>query len=202
MQKPETIYRILEKHVPGDAIHYCFDLWESAPFELKISRSRNSKLGDYRYDFRDQSERISVNNNLNIYAFLITYLHEVAHLKAYHQHGRRINPHGKEWKSTFSNLLKPMASDLIFPEDVLIAVQKYMRSPKATSGGHHDLAKALNKYNLDGGSLLHDLEYHALFSLNKRTFRKGELRRTSFICEEIKSGKKYLISKNAVVKLA
>jgi hypothetical protein len=126
-------------------------------------------------------------------------LHEVAHVRAYHRYGRKINPHGQEWKQTFAELLRPMVSDLIFPEDILVAVKEFIRSPRATSGGNHALAKALNKYNINGGKLLAELEPDSFFTLNKRTFRKGQLRRTRYICKELRSGKSYLISKNAVV---
>lgn len=48
--------------------------------EFKISKSRATKLGDYRHPFRGVGHKISVNNNLNAYAFLVTTVHEFAHL--------------------------------------------------------------------------------------------------------------------------
>jgi len=201
MNKPLEIYKILENHVPENAVHYCFDLWEIHSFVLKIARSRNSKLGDYRYNSSDNSERISVNHNLHPYAFLITYLHEVAHLQAYKEYGRKINPHGKEWKITFSRLLDQVTTDLIFPSEVLNAIHKYKKSPKATSGGDHALTKALNQFNLDAGVMLSEIDDRARFILNKKTYQKGGLRRTRYLCKEVNSGKRYLISRNTVVKL-
>ena len=200
MTTQERIFKALANHVPENAVHYCYDLWKENPFELKLSRSRSTKLGDYRYDSRERSERISVNRDLNPYSFLITYLHEVAHQKAYHDHGRKIQPHGKEWKSTFSKLLEPVMTDLIFPEDILNAVKEYQKSPKATSSGHHGLALALNQINGEG-SLLSEIEENSEFILGKRTFRKGKLRRTRYICTEVRNGRKFLISKNAIVRL-
>jgi len=195
----QHIYQTIKNYVPENSVHYCYDLWKNHPFELKISRARSSKLGDYRFDYRDKSESISVNRNLNPYAFLITYLHEVAHLKAYHSYGRKISPHGKEWKRTFSDLLEPVISDLVFPEEVLEAIRNYQKSPKATSGGDHALALALNRINGDEGKLLAELEEGSLFKLGKKIFRKENLRRTRYLCEEVKSGRKYLVSRNAVV---
>lgn len=195
----DKIYNALLAHVPQNAVHYCFDLWKARPFEFKLNRSRSTKLGDYRYDPRSRSERISVNRDLNPYSFLITYLHEVAHQQAYHLFGRKIQPHGKEWKSTFSELLEPVITDLIFPEEILEAVKEYKKSPKATSSGHHGLAMALNRIN-GGGLLLAELEEKQNFQLGKRIFQKGKLRRTRYLCQEVTTGKIYLISKNAIVK--
>ena len=45
--------------------------------------------------------------NLNPYRFLMTLVHEVAHLVAFQKYGRAIKPHGKEWKFTFQTLMLP-----------------------------------------------------------------------------------------------
>ena len=45
--------------------------------EIKVTKPRKSKLGDFKV-IGDQLI-ISINNNLNKYAFLITLVHEIAH---------------------------------------------------------------------------------------------------------------------------
>src|SRR6266699_2864927 len=69
---------------------------------LTVTRERKSVLGDYRNAVHGKNHRITVNGNLNKYAFLITLLHELAHLLTYEKYGHRIQPHGAPWKSEFS----------------------------------------------------------------------------------------------------
>ena len=71
---------ILERYLPDAAVpiisHWIF----SFDFKLKIKRPRSSKYGDYRAAERGSNHQITINNNLNKYAFLITLVHEIAHL--------------------------------------------------------------------------------------------------------------------------
>jgi predicted SprT family Zn-dependent metalloprotease len=70
-----------------------------------------------------KNHRISVNGNLNKFSFLITLLHELAHLLAFENYGNRIQAHGKEWKFVYSNLLKDFIDKKIFPPDVESALK-------------------------------------------------------------------------------
>jgi len=74
---------------------------------FKVTRSRNSKLGDYRAPFKGSSHQITVNHDLNPYSFLITTVHEFAHLKTYQEHKNKVKPHGNEWKENFKMLMEP-----------------------------------------------------------------------------------------------
>ena len=67
---------------------------------VKITKPRKSKLGDFRILINGRGQ-ISVNENLNRYAFLITITHELAHAFVWKRYKTRVMPHGKEWKSTF-----------------------------------------------------------------------------------------------------
>jgi hypothetical protein len=55
---------------------------------------------------------ISVNGNLNTYAFLIDLLHKISHQLALTE------THDDEWKYQFSTLLEPFIQDGAFPEDI------------------------------------------------------------------------------------
>ena len=201
MRDPQAvIYYQLEKHLPPNAVHYCFDLWSKYPFRFIISRERSSKLGDYRYEKQKGQHIITVNNNLNPYSFLITYIHEVAHLLVSLRTGKFQKPHGAEWKSQFRDLLTPMMNDLVFPEDVLDRLRKHMKNPKATTHSDPRLLRTLRRY--DSGidtTYLADIEPGYHFSFKGRSFRKEKVRRTRAVCTEIDSGKKFLISEIAEV---
>ena len=70
--------------------------------EFKISKNRATKLGDYRHPFKNNGHKISVNNNLNSYAFLVTTVHEFAHLLTWNEYKNKVKPHGNEWKNNFN----------------------------------------------------------------------------------------------------
>ena len=64
--------------------------------KVVISSPRKTKLGDFKVI--GNKLIISVNNNLNKYAFLITFTHELAHAFVFKKHKNSVNPHGDSWK--------------------------------------------------------------------------------------------------------
>ena len=198
----EKLYRILQKHVPGNAVHYCLDLWSAKPFHFKVTRKRNSKLGDYRFNPNDGSHSISVNHDLNQYSFLITYIHEVAHLLTNERNGRRTPPHGKAWQTNFRELMEPVLSDLIFPGDILLTLKKHMRQPKASTYSDSRLLSVLRSYDEHQTDLipLAQVEEGDIFEFNEKLYKKIQLRRTRVLCQLSGTSRKYLISKMALVR--
>ncbi|MES2005374.1 MAG: SprT-like domain-containing protein [Bacteroidota bacterium] len=165
---------------------------------LTISKQRKSVLGDYRHSGWGSNHRISVNGNLNKYEFLITLLHELAHLLTYELHKNRVEPHGKEWKAHYSRLLVDFVQQGIFPAEIEKALQKSIINPSATANGETELLLVLSKYNaVKKEGVLHiiDVPEGALFATdNGKIFRKGAKRRKRFECEEIKTGLRYTFS--------
>ncbi|RZK82169.1 MAG: sprT domain-containing protein, partial [Pedobacter sp.] len=90
--------------------------------EFKISKSRSTKLGDYRHPFNGVGHKISVNNNLNQYSFLVTTVHEFAHLLTWNDHKNKVKPHGEEWKKNFKRMMVPFIDQQVFPEDIQYAI--------------------------------------------------------------------------------
>jgi hypothetical protein len=193
---------VFERFTPPAAAGYCHRLYEKLGFEFKITRSRNTKLGDFRYYGSTNKAVITVNNDLNPYAFLITYLHEVAHLLTHNEFKGTVNPHGKEWKSVFIRLTQPVLNDEVFPPTVLAALTRYFKNPKASSCADPNLYRALQQFNGESEKkILDTVDLDSTFEFNKRTFQKIEKRRTRWVCLEIKSKKKYLIPGVAEVKV-
>lgn len=200
MQK-EAFIASLSWYLPPAALEYCYQLWSQYPFQLKISKARASKLGDYRYLPAGKKHVITINNNLNPYNFLVTYIHEIAHLVTFCRYSRNIAPHGKEWKSTFRNLLLPVLNEQVFPQDLLIILKKHMQNPKASSCSDNLLLQQMRKYDPAKDSvLLGELHFGQQFMFRERIFEKKNLKRTRVMCREIKSNRNYLISKFAEVK--
>ena len=206
MNSLENLTKIFKKHLPDPAIPYCINLWEREPFNFQITRSRKSKLGDFRYRSNQKIQTITINSDLNPYQFLLTLIHEIAHLHAFKQFDLTISPHGLEWKKTFVVLMSPILVEHIFPIDLLIPLRKHMRNPKASSASDLFLMKEMSKYdstNPDQKSLfLSDLKPGNKFFLAGREFEKGETRRTRVLCLEVASGRKFLIAQLARVQLA
>ncbi len=198
----QQIVSILQKHVPPAAVDYCFQLWKESPFELKITRSRNSKVGDFTSKGSKAHPRITLNNDLNIYLFLQTYVHEVAHLRVYLKHGTRVEPHGEEWKSVFTDLMIPLMWEHVFPEKILHELRRHMVSPKASSFADARLIEAFRSFDkhADKYIILEQLPEGSIFQFQKRYFKKGKLKRTRVLCLELKSKRNYLVPADAVVQ--
>jgi hypothetical protein len=155
-----------------------------------------SKLGDFRYPFKGKTPVITVNNDLNPYHFLITFLHEFAHFTVLDKYGKKVMAHGPEWKSEFSDLIVPFYTIGVFPEELNPHIIRLIEKPKASGFGDMGLLKALRTYDKNPGNItiLNELNEEVLFKLmNGRVFRKKQKRRSRFLCYEPASRKNYLI---------
>lgn len=190
----EKVKRISD-YVPPEALPVLNNWFAPFNFELKVTRKRNTKLGDFRAKHFLTSHQITVNGNLNPYAFLITLTHEFAHLLVFENNKRRVLPHGKEWKNQFSVLLFELLAINIFPEDIRQVLLKHAENPAASSVRDVALTKVLNQYNHDSDTTyLHELPKGAVFSIhNKKQFVKGEKRRTRYLCTDVRTKKQYLV---------
>ncbi|MDA0195050.1 MAG: transcription elongation protein SprT [Bacteroidetes bacterium] len=170
---------------------------------MKITRSRSSKLGDYRYLISEKKHLITINFDLNPYQFMITYIHEVAHLITFEKFQTRVKPHGKEWRENFQNLIQPLIRNHVFPEDLLPVIKLHFNSPKASTCADPKLIKALSRYDRgsDATKMLSDIDIGEVFSFNKRLFQKEQKKRTRSVCLDLKTGKKFLISEIAKVEV-
>ena len=188
--------KALQHYLPEAAVSYCAGLQAKYGFCFRASRARTSKWGDYRYRKSAQgtSHTITVNQNLNPYAFLITYLHEVAHLVAFQQYGLRIRPHGQAWKQCFKQLLAPMLTETVFPQDLLTPLRGYAQNPKASTGADIPLLLALRRYDTPTEQvLLASLSLDTPFRFRQRIYVKKRVRRTRALCQELATQKDYLI---------
>jgi len=180
--------------------------------KLNITPPRLTKNGDFRYPRHNQPARITVNRNLNPYAFLITLIHELAHYQVWLQYERvkqtfwlrrpsRPYPHGKEWKNQFQRLMKPFLNPETFPGDLLLVLSEFMKDPKASTSAGQKLAAVIQKYDPPSEILrLEALPYDTVFSLHgKKTFRKKEKLRTRFRCVCLETNRIYLVSASAPV---
>lgn len=196
----------LSDFVPPQAVQQVVDWLLEHNIHLKISRPRKTILGDYRPPQRGKGHRISVNGDLNPFAFLVTFTHEVAHLTTYKQFQQKVKPHGREWKHEYSQLMAGHLIKEVFPNDLERAVAIHLQNPAASSCVDTVLLKALRQYDSEekkesGLVPVETLPFNQLFVFpnDERIFVKGELMRTRFRCKELRSGKKFAVNKLAEV---
>lgn len=197
MAKNEAPLTALSDFVPKGAIDLVMQYLVKYKVHLTITRERKSILGDYRFAVNGKNHRISVNGNLNEFAFLITLLHELAHLIAFLSYGNKIASHGKEWKHTYSEILREFLGLNIFPRDIAVEVNSTLRSPAAGSCAEDGLLRALRKYDSRKGNkmLVEEIVQGQLFKTDDgRIFKRGNQLRKRIRCLEVKTGKIYLFS--------
>jgi hypothetical protein len=194
----------LARYLPDGSFDYVVKYLYQYKVHLTVAKSRKSVLGDYRHAHQGNNHRISVNGNLNSYEFLITLLHELAHLLTFEQYKNRVEAHGKEWKATYSRLLVEFVGLGVFPPEIVVALKQSIISPSATANGETELLMVLRKFNTTqkpGVCFIADLPLGALFILsNGKIFKKGELRRKRYVCTELKTGLVYTVSAITEVK--
>jgi hypothetical protein len=197
MSKTETPIRALARFLPPDTFPYVAPFFQQYAIHLTLTRERKTVLGDYRHPVDGKPyHRISINSNLNPYSFLITLLHELAHLTTFLKHNARVAPHGKEWKAEFRDILLPFVQRHIFPTDIAQALQAYVHNPAASTCTDQALYKALYHYDnrKPGFMLLEMIPLNHCFAMHDgRLFRLLGQRRTRFKCQELKTGRNYLI---------
>lgn len=194
---------ILTKYLPERAVDPCLQLIKESGVNLKIVNKRVTRHGDYRR-LPNGLHQITINATLNKYRFLITLVHEIAHLAAFTKYGRQIKPHGLEWKRTFQYLMLPFLRPEIFPSVLLPHLAKHFRNPKASSDTDAVLSLALKKFDFQATDMtfVFELPLGSVFRIyNGKLYRKGKKRVKRFECVEVVSGKVYLFQPNAEVEL-
>ena len=197
MPKKEAHITTLQDFLPPGTYEPVLAYLQHFKVHLTVARERKSILGDYRHRTNHQNHRISVNGNLNQYAFLVTLLHELAHLLTFENYGNRIAAHGKEWKHVFANLLARFIEHNVFPADIKKALMQSLHDPAASSCADEELLRVLKNYDQKKDHLVfvETLPHGALFRTHDgRIFKKGEKLRKRFRCEEAGTRRIYLFS--------
>lgn len=215
MSQAERNKSILRKYIPEPAVDTITEWIYKYNFKLKVKKPRSSKEGDYMAPHSGKNHIITINKDLNKYAFLITLIHEVAHLVTWEKYKGRVSPHGKEWKNEYSlfldHFLKLNATlsnddgfgsdQVIFPGEISNALHKHSKSPSAASCSDIHLSRVLRKFDGDTGALLLErISIGSPFKIissktkhSKEVFIKGEKRRTRFKCIHVHTKREYLI---------
>ena len=192
----------LESHLPPNSFSLVEKWISQLSILVKIKKSRNSKLGDFRVNKKGKY-LISINDDLNKFAFLITLTHEIAHAFVWEKYKRKVSPHGKQWKATFKELMLNFLNSDIFPDDILRVLSKHLKKPKASTVNDYNLSKVLRTYDNNKQLILSEIPDGSIFStLNGRQFVKLNKLRKRYKCKAVDSEKIYLFNPLAVIDLA
>ena len=197
MSKKEAPLNSLQSFLPPHTYEPVAAYLQQYKVHLTVARERKSILGDYRHRTAHKAHRISVNGNLNPYAFLITLLHELAHLLTFERFGNTVLSHGREWKTIFGQLLAQFLRHHFFPADIEKALVQSISNPAASSCADITLLKTLRNYDVRASNalLVEELPPNATFKTHDgKIFQKGEKVRKRFKCVELKTGRLYLFS--------
>jgi hypothetical protein len=195
----------LRNYLPAGSFELIMPYILNNKVHLVITRERQTKLGDFRHAYQGNNHRITVNGNLNRFAFLITLIHEIAHLEAYRQFGPRIAPHGREWKTVYGQLLQQFVAASIFPADIAHELKLMMRNPAASSGAEDDLQRVLRNYDRrkTGLKTIEELPDGAKFKLQDgREFLRETKLRKRIRCLEVETRRVYLFHPLYEVQIA
>jgi hypothetical protein len=191
------IREIISKYVPAAAVSEVVRWIIHYKIHLKITARRKSILGNYRSPRAEEGHRISVNSDLNAFAFLLTFTHEVAHLVTWEKYKNTVKPHGVEWKNAYKHLMQTWRERAIFPHDLQVAIDAYMQDPAASSCSDSRLLRALRLHDEGKSGILHleEIQPDAIFQIEDgRMFRKGQRLRKNFLCVELQSRRTYKIN--------
>lgn len=200
----DEIRENISRYVPASSIDICAGWISEYRFLLRITKSRHSKYGDYRPPKNGKGHIITVNHDLNPFAFLITFTHEVAHLVTFLKTRTLRDPHGLPWKKEFEKLMQPFFDKKVFPDQLTVALRHYLKNPAATSCTDTGLLRELKKFDRVSGGwmLLEEIDFNSRFRIRTgRVFIKKELVRKNFLCIEAKSKQRYTLNPLMEVQL-
>lgn len=198
-----SIAEKLEEHLPENTARGIASHLAKNGALLKIKRPRKTKYGDYRPHPDGVHHIITINVDLNQFAFLITLVHELAHMYQYKTYGRKVKPHGEEWKSYFKQLMQPYLQNEVFPFGVQSALTAYMQNPKASSCVDQSLQEALRVHDpvKEGVTTVSELTPPQQFEWGQgRVFKLEGKMRKRFKCVEVSTGRAFAFSPLTEVK--
>jgi hypothetical protein len=179
----------LEKYLPENTRQYLKAWFADYYIHIKITRNRDSKLGDYR-KLPDCSHEITINSTLVPQLFFFVLTHELAHLIAFEKYGRRILPHGNEWKETFRKML--LQSLEVYDEDLRPVIIRFSKSPKANFMASPDLVKYFHVEKQDDKLVfIETLQKGDLFIYRNEKYLLEGLIKKNYLCKHLATGRKY-----------
>ncbi len=196
-------FKILEERLPAGFGDLVLEWLDKQPIQIRLSRPRLTKLGDFRPANKKRPARISVNFDLHPVEFLLTLAHELAHADNWQLNGRRVKPHGIEWKAAYRDKLVQILDAGLLDEKFEKAIRTcYFKSEKLATSSCTSLRRIFdadaNADAMDSGGSgairVEDIPLGSTFKTsNGKTFIKGEKLRSRYKCRELISSRIYTV---------
>ena len=186
---------VLSKYIPADAVEDVCVLLEKHIVQLKITNPRKHIHGSYRRpNNKSNIHQITVNGDLNEYSFLITLLHEFAHLHAWIDHKSLL--HGQQWKNCFTRLIKHFIELNVFPDDIKTALNNHLQNIKSSDFMDIDLTKIMQNYDKNNNNnpnvmFLEEIPENTVFLHEGKYMEKQKLLSKYFLCKDVKTKRLY-----------
>lgn len=186
----------LEKKLSNIQINHLKNWLKDDNVIIKVSKKRNSKLGDFRVN--KNNFQISVNYDLAPELFFLTLTHEIAHLKCYKAFKNKVKPHGNEWKNMFAYLIEDSIET--YSTDFQVILKTFKKNPTANYYSFAPMVIYFDKINGNEITYLKDIDENESFVLKGKIFTKKRKRKIRYLCTEFATGKNYLIHALATVE--
>jgi len=188
----------LAQYLPESTMPFLKKWFSDYYIHIKITKNRNSKLGDYRR-LPDKSHQITINSTLDKQLFFFVLTHELAHLIAFERFSFGISAHGKEWKNTFTEML--LESIDIYTDDLKPIIFKFSKNPKANFMASPELVRYFHIENPEENFVfVEDLSINDKFCYKGDDYRVLEKKKKLYLCIHLKNSKKYLFRPLAKVE--
>lgn len=187
-----------KNYIPHRAYPYVTQWINELNIDVQFVNSRKTKLGDYR--FRNNQHFITVNNNLNKYATLITLTHEIAHAFTFDKFGKTIKPHSIEWKENFKKLMLNFFNYNIFPDEILSALSRYLINPLASTANDEFLSLILRKYDSEIFLTISEINDGDQFMYSGKKYIKYQKMRKRIKCLNLDNNRIYLFNPITQIK--
>lgn len=198
-----SIRECLSNYLPANTLDLVCSYIPSKNLEISIVHDRITKLGDFRpASFICNHHKISVNGGLNPYSFLITLLHEIAHLYVFDKYGHRAKAHGCEWQLEYTGLIMPILEQHLLPDDLHHVLFHHFPFPSASSNTDLDLVRVLRNYDNPSVSrlTLQEISMGDFFSFHGTIYQKIKKLRTFNHCIRVADNKPFRIHSLAEVQ--
>jgi SprT protein len=192
-------------YFPAEAVSSIEQLLIQYRIRLCAKKRRHTKLGDFKPGNRGNPHQITINSDLNPYAFLLVFLHELAHLQVWEAGGQKPRPHGQEWKRHFGELIREHIDLGHFHASLGQALFDYSFNVKAGGIAGPEVQIDLRRFDStesDETFFLEELPEEAFFvTHNGKNFQKKKKIRTRYQCFCTDNKRTYLFPPMARVQI-
>lgn len=199
----DMVPQVLGHYLEGPGLQLARQQWLQHQFELVITRPRKSRYGTCIK--RGNHFTITLNANLTKPHFIITYLHEVAHLIDQKDRKRPARAHGPSWQRIYRELIEVGLSLDAFPYQIVKPLKASLANVKSATGLNEALAIALGMHQegeapTEGTILLKELKAGDVFIYGDRHYVLLTNLRSTMECQEANTGQLVRIRKTVAVK--